>query len=165
MLIYFDTEFTNLYGDEGPIKLISAGFVFFDGREFYFELTDNFELSDCSYFSEDIVLPNLNIGKHGMSSADAAIKLKEWIESFDYDDLALASDAPQYDFTLIQELLERHDCWPINLSKDGVDLKVTFKNVQIDSRVDDYFTFHPMAIRHHALWDARALAKACIKKI
>lgn len=165
MLIYFDCEFTNLYGDEGPIKLISAGFVTFDGHEFYFELTDNFQLSDCSYFTEDIVLPNLNIGKHGMSSADAAINLKAWIEGLGFDNLALASDAPNYDFALIQYLLQKHDCWPSNLIKDAVDVVETYKHIDIDTRIDEYFTYQPLAIRHHALWDARALAKACIKKI
>lgn len=165
MLIYFDCEFTNLYGDEGPIKLISAGFVTFDGREFYFELTDNYALSDCSYFTEDIVLPELDFAKHGMSCVDAANKLKGWIEDLSFEDLALASDAPNYDFALIQELLERHDCWPSNLIKEAVDVIETYKHIDIDTRIDEYFTYQPKAIRHHALWDARALAKACIKKV
>lgn len=165
MLIYFDCEFTNLYGDEGPIKLISAGFVFFDGREFYFELTDNYELTDCSYFTEDIVLPELDSAKHGMSSVDAARKLKAWIEDLGFEDLALASDAPNYDFALIQDLLEKHDCWPSNLIKNAVDVIEAYKHIDIDTRIDEFFNYQQKAIRHHALWDARALAKACIKKV
>ena len=46
MLVFFDTEFTEL----GPnAKLISIGLVTEDGRHtFYAELTDTYELSDCS---------------------------------------------------------------------------------------------------------------------
>ena len=165
MLIYFDCEFTDLYDDVGPIKLISAGFVTFDSEEFYFELTDNYVKSDCSMFVEDEVLPHLNSAKHGMTSIAAAQSLKAWIEDLGFADLALASDAPQFDFTLVKDLLDRYDCWPYNLSKEGVDLKEVFKNVHIDSRVEEYFKYQPLAIRHHALWDARALAKACITTV
>ena len=37
MIVYFDTEFTDLTDAFGPIKLISAGFVAEDGRELYFD--------------------------------------------------------------------------------------------------------------------------------
>ena len=165
MLIYFDCEFTDLYEDVGPIKLISAGFVTFDRDEFYFELIDNYAVSDCSMFVEDEVLPHLNSAKHGMTGIAAAQSLKAWIEGLGFADLALASDAPQYDFELVKELLNKHDCWPKNLAKEGVDLKLAFKNVDIDFRMEEYFIYQPLAIRHHAMWDARALAKACITTV
>ena len=42
MIVYFDTEFTDLTDASGPIRLISAGFLAENGSEFYFELNDNY---------------------------------------------------------------------------------------------------------------------------
>ena len=69
MIVYFDTEFTSLdFSLTFEMKLISAGFVAENGQEFYFELLDNYQKSDCSGFVIDNVLPHLNNGKHGLLS-------------------------------------------------------------------------------------------------
>jgi len=150
MIIYFDTEFTNIFG---PARLISAGFVAEDGQEFYFELTDNYKNNDCSYFVLENVLPYLNISEHGMSSVQAVLKLKAWCESFS-EPVQFASDAPAYDFGLLSSLLREQ-----KVSIENADTEC-LRVDEVEDKIERYFEYQPLAIRHHALWDARALASA-----
>lgn len=156
MRIYLDTEFTDLVGIVVPIRLISAGFVAKNGQEFYFELTDNYQPLDCNDFVREAVLPFLDTAKHGMMRAQAASRLRCWLEAFG-EPVQLASDAPGYDCPLIAGLFEEYG-WPANLSQNPHT--VNAGNVQ--QEINNYFTCQPMAIRHHALWDARALAYAAM---
>jgi len=170
MIVYIDTEFTDLYGDD--IKLISAGFVSEDGREFYFELTDNFVKADCSTFVIDEVLPHLDHSKHGMTVSEAMLKLKAWCESYGQR-IRFLSDAPEYDFSLIADLLYSENIIIENLEVTAFQVDVDYVSNHenkyqayivadsIGDRIDKYFEYQPMAICHHALWDARALASAC----
>ena len=61
MKIFLDTEFTSF---EDP-KLISVGMVSEDGEEFYRELADGCELTECSMFVVAWVLPWLAEGLVG----------------------------------------------------------------------------------------------------
>lgn len=54
MLIYLDTEFTELARDA---KLLSIGLVSENGTSFYAELADGWCLDDCSDFVVQVVLP------------------------------------------------------------------------------------------------------------
>lgn len=153
--IYFDTEFTDLVGIETDIKLISAGFVASDGRELYFELVDHYHLDDCSAFVHESVLPLLDAAKYGMPARQAAQTMKAWIESF-VGPVGLVSDAPAFDWPLIRDLFDQHRCWSSNLA--GTPLHVNAGNLQ--QGIENFFQYQPIAIRHHALWDARALAHA-----
>lgn len=155
--IYFDCEFTDLVGITHDIKLISAGFVSECGKEFYSELLDHYTEEECSEFVIEAVLPHLDDVKHGMTTGKAAAALKVWLESFG-EQVQLASDAPGYDWPLITELLADHGQWPANLEKKCLNVNVGM----VQQRIEDYFEYQPLAIRHHALWDARALASACI---
>ena len=58
-LIFFDTEFTGLIIDP---RLISIGLVSEDGREFYAELSDTYQGSQCDQFVQEAVLPRLQGG-------------------------------------------------------------------------------------------------------
>ncbi|MBC7751148.1 MAG: hypothetical protein H7Z73_05435 [Candidatus Saccharibacteria bacterium] len=136
-------------------KLISAGFKAENDQEFYFELTDNYQKSDCSYFVLENVLPHLKSDKYCLQSAQAAFKLKSWIEAFG-EPVQLACDAPTYDGPLIVLLMDQHKCWPENLDRKILDVG----NYLISERIERYFEVNDFAIRHHALWDARALAAA-----
>lgn len=153
--VYFDTEFTDLVAIECDLKLISAGLVAPDGREFYFELTDNYRVEECSSFVLEGVLPHLNADKHGMTCAQAAATLSAWLEAFG-EPVRLATDAPGYDWPLISTLFEDHNCWPATLERKASNVSVG--NVQ--QEIENYFACQPMSVRHHALWDARALAYA-----
>jgi len=100
-------------------------------------------------------LPHLNNGKHGLLSVQAASKLKSWVEAFG-EPVYMACDAPNYDWPLVMDFLKENKCWPENL--DGLPLNVG--GYLSHERVEKYFEYQPMAIRHHSLWDARALAAA-----
>jgi len=153
MKIYIDTEFTS-FGLNFDIKLISAGFVAEDRQEFYFELTDNFEEGECSTFVLDAVLPHLDAKKHGMCKAEAWLRLKVWVQSFN-EPVEFCSDAPGYDWGLIYDFFEEFE-WPSNLVRKPVNVNTH----AVLQGIERYFECQPMAIRHHALWDARALAAA-----
>lgn len=155
MIVYIDTEFTDLTDTFGPIKLISAGFVSENGRELYFELTDNFTEIDCSEFVIENVLPHLDNAKHGMTSVQAARQLWEFILSFD-EPVILGSDAPDYDFNILASFMLENGYKVSELKARELDLR----NKLVDERYEQYFNYQPMSIRHHALWDARALAAA-----
>lgn len=151
MIVYIDTEFTDLSDAFGPIKLISAAFVPEDGKELYFELTDSYGENDCSDFVAEHVLPHLDNKKYGMTSKEAAAKLWEFILSFG-EPVILGSDAPDYDFNVLAAFM-REQCYS-EFKAQVLDLR----NYQINMLYEHYFDYQPLAIRHHALWDARALA-------
>jgi hypothetical protein len=155
MLIYFDCEFTDLNNELGEIYLISAGFVAENGLELYFELTDNYKRLDCSNFVLENVLPHLDSKKHGCTRTQAVERLTEWLENFG-ETVYLATDAPKYDWQLIKNLLVDHKEWPNNLKGEPVAINADLTSLAYDQ----YFEFQPLAIPHHALWDARALCYA-----
>jgi len=154
MKVYFDTEFTDLLSIVTDIKLISAGFVTELGQELYFELTDHYEIKECSNFVHEAVLPHLYHAKYGLKTAQAARQLSQRLQNLG-EPVQLASDAPGYDFPLIADLLLEHHCWPKCLKKKPFNVG----GFVIAGRIENYFEYQPLAIRHHALWDARALAK------
>ena len=140
------------------IKLISAGFVAEHGQEFYFELPNNYTETDCSYFVSENVVPFLeNTEGVALGSLDAVIKLKEWVESFDVQ-VTFLTDAPTYDWLLLNELFYKFgDSFPKNLSHNPLNVH----SLRVKTFIEKYFEDNKGAIRHHALWDARALAYAC----
>lgn len=152
MKVFFDAEFTDLIGIVEDIKLISLGFVADDGRELYIELHGNFERRNCSQFVLEAVLPKLNKAKHTLSNAEAAAKVKEWLESLG-EPVELVTGAPAYDWSLLHDFLEEHQAWSANLERRPVDAN----HHEILQATDQYFDYQVMAERHHALWDARAL--------
>ena len=123
MKIFFDAEFTDLIGIVEDIKLISLGFVTYDGRELYVELHGNFERKNCSQFVIEAVLPKLDKAKHTLSNAEAAAKVKEWIESLT-EQVQLVTDAPAYDWSLLHDFLVDHEAWPDNLYCWPIDANV-----------------------------------------
>jgi hypothetical protein len=158
MIVYIDTEFTDLHADNGPIRIISAGFVAENGREFYFELTDGYQEIDCSEFVLENVMPYLDHSKFGLTTAEAALKLKAWCEGLG-EPVKFATDSPVYDFNLIAGMLYGQKVIIENLDKKPE----YFIAVNVEYFINDYIRTVPDAIRHHALWDARAL-KSAIKK-
>ena len=154
MKIYFDAEFTDLLGIVCDIKLISLGFVAEDGREFYAEFTDNYLLGECSSFVHEAVLPHLDNIKYGMSVSEFRLKFMAWIQSF-VEPVELYSDAVGYDFGLLSDLYADHLAnWPSNLLRKPVSAN----SHEVQQGIETYFQYQPLATRHHALWDARALA-------
>ncbi len=158
MIVYIDTEFTDLHDDNGPIRLISAAFVAENGQEFYFELTDSYQEIDCSEFVLENVLPYLDHSKFGLTTVEAALKLKAWCESLG-ERIQFASDAPLYDYELIKVMLVNQ-----NVTIENLDKKAQyFTAVLIEHKVEKYFQENLNANRHHALCDARAFASVFAK--
>lgn len=150
MIIYFDCEFTDLLDP----RLISAGFVTEHGEELYFELIEHYTENECSPFVIEAVLPHLDSEKYGLMPDQAARTLQSWIAAFGKP-VQLGTDAPAWDWSLIWDLLDFYGCMPANLSEHK-----NMNSEPIQRGYENYFTWQPLAIRHHALWDARALAYA-----
>lgn len=139
---YLDTEFTdlNLY----TYKLISLAMVVPGGPEFYVELTDSWDESDCSDFVIETVLPQLDLAVHGRSTAQARVELRAFLERI--GPVEIISDAPLWDWPLLVWL-----AGPEGLP-DGVAAGRIGDDIEYEF---DDLGYEPP---HHALEDARLLA-------
>ncbi|MCE1226273.1 MAG: 3'-5' exoribonuclease [Geobacteraceae bacterium] len=161
LLLFLDTEFTDL--DE-PRYLISLGLAAETGETFYAELTDGWQLRNCSPFVWKNILPLLEEGADQMDRATAACSLTNWISSFDQP-VRIVSDAKEFDWPLLQELLEEH--WPDNLLHSCISFHTSFFPIEVSNELEltrqRYFFVQRRMIgrllEHHALHDARALRR------
>ncbi|REE20727.1 uncharacterized protein DUF5051 [Paraburkholderia sp. BL27I4N3] len=150
MLLFLDTEYTGL--KQLPPKLISLALVSEDGqREFYVELSDTWQMDDCSEFVRREVVPLLQ--GEALGSSEARAKLIRWLADAPRE-VQVACDSAR-DFGFLLEMLG--DARPRNLRLSYYDLRPL-----IDSNV-----YHQAVMRyyeddrreHHALVDARAYRK------
>jgi len=140
--LYIDTEFTQLSPER---RLISLALVDADGAEFYVELSDGWEPADCSAFVVEIVLPQLDLPRHGRSRAEAGPLLHAFLAGL--GELEVVGDALVWDWPLLLELLG-----PLGLPD----------NVRDCRQVEDPLAALPAEeIPHHALYDARLLRDLC----
>ncbi len=155
MIIFFDTEFHDLV--KTP-KLISIGFVSEDSRTFYAELSDTYEIEDCSEFVQEHVLPFLEGGEALMSRHQLRGRLKDWLEAFN-EPVQLATDSLAWDWPRIHELFPTPDDWPANLVKRPLLLSMNYLNDydKFEEAVEEAFATGILR-RHHALDDAKANA-------
>lgn len=148
MIIFFDTEFTGLVIKP---KLISIGLISEDGREFYTELSDTYQASDChDFFLIDVVLPHLQGGDALMGMSDLSLRLGNWIEGFGTP-AQLATDSLSWDWPWIQEIFCNPYTWPENLNKSPLILE---QDADFDIAVENAYATGLR--RHHALDDAKA---------
>lgn len=147
MLIFFDTEFTELGIDP---RLISIGLVAEDGCEFYAELSDTYAIDDCSDFVRVAVLPQLQGGTALMTMDELGTKLRDWIEDFGQP-VTLATDSLSWDWPWMHEIFHEDGSWPANLDGKPMVLQLTSKfNLAVERQ------FQSGLRRHHALDDAKA---------
>lgn len=140
--LYIDTEFTQL----GPErKLISLALVATDGAEFYVELSDGWEEADCSEFVCGIVLPQLDLARHGRPHREASAALHAFLLGLGA--VEIVGDALAWDWPLLLELLG-----PPGLPGNVLGCR------QVD---DPLAVLPPEDIPHHALLDARLLRDLC----
>lgn len=153
MLIFFDTEFTDLCMDP---RLISIGLVAEDGeRSFYAELSDTYQLTDVGEFARLAVLPLLEGGEALMAMPDLALRLGNWLESFG-EPVKLATDSLSWDWPWIQELFRTPWTWPENLDNKPLLITINYL-VDFDKfEVAVENAFAEGLRRHHALDDAKA---------
>ena len=153
MLIFFDTEFTDLNVDP---RLISIGFVSEDGREFYAELSDTYQPKECSAFTQEAVLPHLVGGKALMSMSELTLRLGGWIVGFKQP-VQLATDSLSWDWPWIQEIFYLPGTWPENLDGKPALLLEMMDYSFFSNATEKAFQSHlPRLRRHHALDDTRA---------
>lgn len=152
MLIFFDTEFTELGIDP---RLISIGLVSEDGeRTFYAELSDTYQPRHCSDFVREAVVPLLEGGNTRMTMPDLALRLGNWLESFEQP-VKLATDSLAWDWPWIQEIFCDPWTWPENL--DGKPLLLTMNYLNdYDRFIDAMEKAFRSLRRHHSLDDAEA---------
>ncbi len=145
MKLFLDTEFTQLLPNN---KLISIAVVDENEEFFYAELTDTYELKDCSDFVIETVLPLLEGGEYRMTRLECANRLGNWIEDHPMA-CVMACDNPSWDMPHLFSLLL--PCWPANLIKE-----LTYP-VFVPSDVEEQLVeTHKLHI-HHALTDARIM--------
>ncbi|MRD73589.1 hypothetical protein GH865_10045 [Rhodocyclus tenuis] len=152
MLIFFDTEFTELGIDP---KLISIGLISEDGeRTFHAELSDTYRLADVGDFARQEVLPQLEGGSALMTMSDLALGLGNWLESFEQP-VQLATDSLAWDGPWIQAIFSGAWTWPENL--DGRPLLLTMNCLNDYDRFVEAVEEALRGLRrHHSLDDAKA---------
>ena len=146
--LYLDTEFTQLNLSR---LLISLALVSDGGHEFYVEITDTWADSDCSDFVKSVVLPQLNPAKHGLAFSAARAALRCFLASA--GEAEVIGDALKWDWPLLLELLG-----PEGLPENIVGCR------EISGIDAEKFSGEPPEAPHHALLDARILAKLCEPK-
>jgi hypothetical protein len=154
MLIFFDTEFTDLSMDP---RLISIGMISEDGREFYAEVKDDYAMPiRYSSFVQEAVLPHLTGGEALMPIDMLTLRLGNWLESFGQP-VRLATDSLSWDWPWIQEIFYLPGTWPANVDGKPASLYDLIDSPYFDRGVEDAFANHiPKLRRHHALDDAKA---------
>ncbi len=152
MIIFFDCEFHDLV--KTP-KLISIGLVSEDSREFYAELSDTYEVSDCSEFTCDTVLPLLEGGEALKSLRELRGRLHDWLTSIG-EPVTLATDSLAWDWPRIHELFPAPKDWPVNVAVRPLLLTMNYMNDYDKFEMVVDAAFADGLRRHHALDDAKA---------
>jgi len=153
MLIFFDTEFTELGIDP---RLISIGLISEYGtRTFYAEFSDTYQPKDCSAFVQEAVLPHLQGGDARMTMNELVLRLGNWIENFEQP-VKLTTDSLSWDWPWIQEIFNDLETWPKNLDGRPFSLYQLIFPPFYERAVEHAFENHlPKLRRHHALDDAK----------
>lgn len=151
MKVFLDCEFTQL---NAQAKLISLALVAEDGRELYVELTDGYELQDCSAFVIEHVVPQLDLARYGCTTAEAQKRLAAFVEAL-HANLEICSDAPGYDWGFFCELVYVSGRWPSNVLNRPLNLIDMYN--ELEGEGEDVEIETP-ELPHHALLDARILS-------
>jgi hypothetical protein len=149
--LFLDCEFTQL---NQHTKLISLGLVSEVGDEFYVELTDTYQIENCSDFVIQNVLPQLNLHRYGMPLEDAQASLSAFLGRIE-GQLEICSDAPEWDWEFFCQLAYVGHRWPSHVANMPTNLIHLFRHFEADDIGDIALPELP----HHALLDARLLAE------
>lgn len=153
MRLFLDTEFTDL---KPGAKLISIALVDDNGEYFYAELTDTYELKDCSVFVKSHVLPYLDNEENvQMTWNECAEAIGNWIDDRS-ENCILACDNPSWDVPYLKALLK--DCWPQNL-----EYNLFFPVAIMDVIKNDIIEENNFRI-HNSLDDAKVMRLATIRQ-
>jgi hypothetical protein len=148
LTLFLDTEFTTLAPGN---KLISIALVAETGESFYAELTDTYEIPECSDFVMNFVLPYLKGPPYVMSHYECSMKIGNWIEDLGVP-CVIASDAPTWDMPFLIDLLTI--CPPANLDLTSVEF------VHVPDAVAEQIVSENKFDIHNALDDAMVMMLA-----
>jgi hypothetical protein len=148
MRLFLDTEFSDLIPGN---KLISIALVDEDENYFYAELTDTYELKDCSDFVKTDVLPLLR-GKNRMTHHECSFAIANWIEDRNCP-CTIASDNPGWDIPHLNRLIS--PLWPVNLERICIPVRVS-------DLVEEALVVKFGYDVHNALDDAMVMKKATL---
>ncbi len=153
MLIFFDTEFSDLCVDP---RLISIGLISEDGEQtFYAELADTYEPEDCGDFTMVEVLPLLEGGDKVLTMHELTLRLGSWLEDVG-SPVTLATDSLAWDWPWIHEIFHVAGTWPANVARKPLLLSMNYliDFDQFEFAVEKAFV--DGLRRHHSLDDAKA---------
>lgn len=145
MKVVVDCEFTQLNANS---KLISMALVAEDAQELYFELSENYQVEDCSAFVKEHVIPQLDGGHAACTIATAQERLQAFLTKFEF--VEIMSDAPLWDWEFFCEIAYYKNKWPGNVSNRPINLIDLYNetSIQVEGALE---------LPHHALLDARLL--------
>jgi hypothetical protein len=152
--VFLDTEFTNF---RNP-RLISVGLAAEDGRVFYCELAQGWEVAHCSSFVLDTVLPLLD-SSASLDCEAAGAQMLEWLASLG-GALSVVSDSPT-DWRLMAALLAPLAERRVALRPQLLDWPGRAMARRYQDLLAQQLNTHPR--RHHALVDACALRQAVLQ--
>jgi hypothetical protein len=148
--LFLDCEFSQLNKDT---KLISLALVAESGQEFYVELLDTYDVTGCSKFVIEHVLPQLNPSVYGQTLVEAQASLRGYLARFD-EILEICTDAPDWDWNFFCDLAYVGHRWPAHVINRPTNLITLFSETHTGTLQDVELPDLP----HHALLDARILA-------
>lgn len=151
MKLFLDCEFSQL---NASTKLISLALVSESGHEFYVELTDTYQFTDCSDFVIKNVLPQLSLPNYGATLAEAQAALKIFLKGIE-GPLEVCSDAPDWDWDFFCQLAYLDHRWPSHVANRPTNLIHLCRNLNASDIGEVVLPELP----HHALLDARLLAE------
>ncbi|MBD8616883.1 3'-5' exoribonuclease [Pseudomonas putida] len=147
--LFLDCEFTQV---DQNTKLISLALVSEAGDEFYVELTDTYQVEDCSDFVIENVLPQLDLPEHGKTMAKSQESLLTFLGNLN-GNLDICSDAPCWHWSFFCQLACVDHRWPSNVINQTTNLPRLFRDLEADDIGDMTIPELP----HHAVLDARLL--------
>ncbi|WP_415757653.1 hypothetical protein [Pseudomonas sp. LT1P18] len=148
--LFLDCEFTQLNQDT---KLISLALVSETDDEFYVELTDTYQVEDCSEFVIQNVLPQLDLPIYGMSLVEAQASLRTFLDGIE-GPLEICTDAPDWDWDFFCQLADVNHRWPSHVVNRPTNLIQLLRHIEADDIGDVALPELP----HQALLDARLLS-------
>lgn len=153
MNLFLDTEFTSL---QRP-QLISLALVAENGNYVYVEL-DDWEESNCTPFVVEFVLPLLDGNR--VNRGEARRRVATFIDRFKCP--TIWNDAPQYDPSLLQDLIGSDVAYRIETIGTGQLAAGVWNVMDLDQygRLLEAELAKEGVRRHHALDDAKAAAAA-----
>lgn len=142
MILFLDTEFTNLHRRQ----LISIGMASLCGQHTFYREVQGYNFSICSEFVKEVVLPQLTRNPDVMMPlSDIRASLLDWLNQFSENPVKVAVDH-EYDWELFRNLLGEVPNW-ITMANIGYSTD--------DIAFEKFFRDHNLK-QHHALNDALA---------